>query len=105
MRGRSRQYVAIEEQSGTDINGFGEPVENWTTFANAWVYVSTMSGREFIQAKEIHAELSHILTTRYIDGVHPKMRVSYNGRTLDILAAFDADETRRELKIYCREQV
>jgi len=102
--GRRNSKVLIENHTET-INSVGEPVETWSTYATAWVEIKTQSGKEFIQAKEQNSELTHILTTHYISGVTPKMRINNGGLYYNILSVFDPTTRKRELKLYCNEQL
>ena len=102
--GRRNHKIVIEEKSVTP-DAYGDPVETWTQFAEAWVENAPESGREFLAAKQERADLSRILTTRYIDGISPDMRVVDGERVFDIISAFDPSGRRRELKIHCREQL
>ncbi len=105
ISGRSRTLVSIQQRNEDSIDSLGDPVVTWSEFKKEWGYVTTQSGREFLNAKEQHSSLTHIVTTRFIDSVTPDMRVSTNGSVFNILAAFDPLSTRRELKIYCNEQL
>lgn len=103
--GQRNVKVLIEQNTGTTVNSVGDPVETWVTFSTQFMEVLTQTGKEFIQAREQHSELTHILTGRYVSGVTPKMRINNGGAIYNILAAFDPSKRRRELKIYCNEQL
>ena len=102
--GQRNTKVIIEQRSEDSIDSYGDPVETWSMFSAQFAEVMTRGGKEFLQAREQHSELTHILTTRYVDGVNPKLRININGVYYNILAVFDPSKRRRELKIYCNEQ-
>lgn len=103
--GKRNVKVIIEEKTEDSVNSVGDPVNTWATFSTQFAEVMTQSGKEFIQAREQHSDLTHILTTRFVSGVTPKMRINNNGSYYNILAAFDPSKRRQELKIYCNEQL
>lgn len=102
--GRRNTKVLIESKTST-INSYGDPVDTWATFSTQWVEIASQSGKEFLNAKEQNSSVSMVLTSRYVDGVTPEMRINYGGRYFNILAVFDPFNNREQLKIYCDEQL
>lgn len=100
--GRRNKKVTIESASEV-VNGVGDVVRTWTTFATAFASIETNGGKEFIQQQSIYSELTHLLTIRYITGVKANMRVNNGGVFYDILAAYDPTGRRIDLKVPCRE--
>ena len=103
--GRRSKKVTIEQKTETGVDSVGDPEVTWAAFSTQWAEVLTQSGKEFLQAREQHSELTHILTTRFVSGVTPAMRINNGGAYYNILAAFDPSKRRQELKIYCNEQL
>ena len=97
--------VIIEQRTESSVDSVGDPVESWATFSTQWAEIITQSGKEFLEAREQHSELSHILKMRYISGVTPKMRINNAGNFYNILAVFDPSKRGRALKLYCTEQL
>ncbi len=102
--GRLDTKIIIESKSEA-INGVGDVTNTWATFATVWAEILTNSGKEFMQAKEQHSSLSRVITIRYLASVTPGMRVNDDGAYYNILSAFDPRDARRELKLYCDEQL
>lgn len=102
--GRLNTKITIESKTET-IDSVGDPVNTWATYAEAWAEVRTQSGKEFIRARELHSELTHVLTLRWISGVTTDMRVNNNGAYYNILSVFDPTTRKRELRLYCNEQL
>lgn len=105
MRAGRLDTKIIIEQSSEVINGVGDSVKTWTTFETVWAWIVTNSGKEFLDAREQHSSLSRVITIRYLSGVTPEMRVNDDGIFYNILAAFDPRNNRRELKLFCDEQL
>lgn len=103
--GQRNVKVIIEQKTENGPDSVGDPDLTWSAFSTQWTEVITQSGKEFLQAREQHSELTHILTTRFVSGVTPKMRVNNGGAYYNILAAFDPSKRRHKLKIYCSEQL
>jgi SPP1 family predicted phage head-tail adaptor len=105
MRAGLLERKIIIEQSSEVIDSVGDSTLSWTTFATVWANILTNSGKEFIQAREMHSSLSRIITIRYLASVTPRMRVNDSSTYYNILAAFDPNGRRIELKLYCDEQI
>ena len=102
--GRLNSKISIETKT-ENIDSVGSVVETWEPFAEVWAEVKTESGREFLSNSQQHSELSHTLTLRYLPGISNKMRVNDNGRYYNILSVFDLGGRRKELTLYCSEQL
>lgn len=100
--GTLRQVVAIQVDQGTQ-NDVGELVSNWVTTITGRAAVEPISGREFFDAQQRQAEITHRVRMRYRTGIEPTMRVLYRSRVLMIEAVIDVGERRRELHLMCRE--
>ncbi len=102
--GKLNNKIIIESKTET-IDSVGDSIETWATFATVWAEVKTQSGREFQSAREQHSELTHIVTLRYLSGATSKMRVNNGGDYYNILSVFDPSTRKREMKLYCNEQL
>jgi len=77
----------------------------WTTYATVWVKIEPTSGREYPEGRKIQAETTHLITMRFIHGVHPDMRFLFEGRIFKIVSAINVQERSRELMLECTEAV
>ena len=102
--GQLNTKILIESKTNS-IDGVGENIETWSTFADVYANVQTKSGREFIHASAQNAELSHVVTVRYLTGLTSEMRINNGGSYLNILSVFDPDGKKREMKAHCNEQL
>ena len=78
------------------------PIDSWSNFAEVYGSVAT-TGRPLMLAQARHAEATHAISIRYLEGVTQAMRISWQGRTLKILSAVDPDRRKRELVIDAQE--
>lgn len=100
--GKLRQVVAVQENQATR-NDVGEAVDNWVTVFTGRASVEPVSGREFFEARQRQAEITHRVRMRYRTEPVPTMRVLYRTRVLMIEAVIDVEERRKELHLMCRE--
>jgi len=87
----------------TAPDSYGEPIKTWSDLATVWAAVEPLTGREYFQAQQTHAEVTYRVRIRYRADVVPTMRIAHAGKTLEILAAIDVGERRREMHLMCRE--
>lgn len=107
--GHLRHVVAVEEDKGAkDANG--QTIANWrVVLPVVRALVKGQTGREFIQAQQQQAQFTHWVYVRYqcklADSKGRKLRLKWEGRTLNILSASDAIGNRRELLLVCVEDL
>ena len=99
-----RKRITIQKKSVTK-NSYGEEVITWVTHCQAWAQMEPLSGREFLEARQIQAEGMVRFTLRYQDGIVPEMRVLFGTRTFNIQSAIHVEERRREIQLMCVEQL
>lgn len=102
--GLCRYLVTIEELTGAQ-DSTGQELPNWQTFATAWASIEGLSGNERQVVNQIFATASTRIRMRFVDGITPKMRITYSGRHFDILDSSDPDGRRRYLELICTERV
>ena len=102
--GRLRHRVTVE-QPVVSSDGYGGNTVSWAIFATVWAAVEPLSGREYFQAQQAQATVTHKVAMRYIPGVTPRMRIKHGSRYLNIISAIDTDERHRELVLMCEEVI
>lgn len=103
--GRLNQRITIE-QPASEHDAAGQPIRTWSTLVeDVPAAVESVAGNETIRGRQVSAEATTLFTTRYRADVTTRMRVSYEGRTLNIVRAADPYGDRRELRIECREEL
>ena len=101
--GRLRHRITIQNPT-KQRNQVGETVLAWKDLATVWAAVEPVSGKEFFAAKQVIAEVTHKIRTRYRPGISPQSRVLFNGRTFEVNSVINRDERNRELEIMATEQ-
>ncbi len=94
------QQLKAEADLERDANNEVDPTDadNWETYATRWAAFKTRGGSERFASDMIQAGQTHRVylrsdsTTRAIS---PAMRLSYDDRVFNILAAVDEDEGRQ----------
>lgn len=98
--GELDRKIVIERVTETQ-NAIGEPVASWATFATVWAAVKPVRGREYFAAQGMQAEADSVFRIRWLDGVTPKMRISYDGAVYDIQHVAELGR-RAGLELYAR---
>jgi len=100
--GRLDKWVQIEK--GTETNTSGVISIAWATFANVWASVAPLHGREYYDAQQVVADVTHKICMRYVSGVTAKMRVRLGSRYFAIEAPpINVEERNEELVLMCKE--
>ena len=99
--GKLRQRVTIQDKSVAQ-NTYGEEVITWTDFAIVWAAVEPLRGREFMEGKQITAEVSTRIRIRYRSGILPEMRVEFGSIYYDIHSIIHVEEREREIHLMCQ---
>lgn len=103
--GLLRHRVEIQEANETQDNS-GFPVPSWpAVFTNVKAFVEPLSGTELFEARQLHAEVTHRITARYLAGITPKHRIQWGTRVFDILAVLNLEERSLLLEIMAKERV
>jgi SPP1 family predicted phage head-tail adaptor len=102
--GKLRHRIAIEQVTETQDTD-GSVIEIWSAYATVQASIEPLSGREYIAAQSIQADVTHRISLRYMPGITPKMRVNYSSRIFDILSVINVGERNRELQLMCRENI
>ena len=100
--GNLRHYITIEQQTET-FNSEGELIITWTTFKSVWAEILPLVGREYWSSKQVNAETTGKLRTRYYPGITPKMRIKFGNRYFEILGVINIEEKGEEMVIYYKE--
>jgi SPP1 family predicted phage head-tail adaptor len=101
--GKLRERVTVQ-QATENRNRLGESISTWSTFAEVWASVQGVSAREFLLAGQQQVEISHRVRMRYLTGLTPQMRLSWRGRTLEIISILE-HENRSVHELICQESV
>lgn len=98
--GKLRQRVDLQQATESQ-NAFGEMTKSWATAATVWAAVEDLQGREFLEARQLEAEVSTRIRIRERAGVGPDWRVLHGSDVYDVKAVV-VDATRaREMQLMC----
>lgn len=95
--GKLRHRITIQTYTQTVQNN-GEVTHNWSTFAERWASWKQVTATEIeSQADQIEGRVSHEFLIRKTDGVTQDMRITYSGRTFNIVGV-TADSTDERMQ-------
>jgi len=102
--GRLRERVTISRLVRTP-DGQGGFSESWTTLATIWAAVEPYSVRYVVEGRQPEEDIRYRITVRRRSDLVPALgdRVTWSGRTLDVLAVVP-DPERKIYTLECRER-
>jgi SPP1 family predicted phage head-tail adaptor len=77
----------------------------WVPFQTVGADIQPLTGRELWVAQQVQPQVSHRIRCRMLREISPKMRITYQGRTFNILSVANAGEMNRELVIMAIEKI
>jgi len=108
--GHLRHQVTLENPTSVtaDADG-GFDSSDWTELSpspvSASVEPATQRSLERIVSNTVAADVSHVVTIRYHEGVTTKTRVTLNDRTLHVVGIQNPEERNIALVLACVERV
>lgn len=84
---------------------FGDLTETWTDYKTVSAKIEATGGVEYYASKQLDAEVTHIITIRYLTGLTNKHRISYDSRYFDIHFIDNKKEAGKKMEIQCVEVV
>lgn len=100
--GELRHRVFFQRAISTD-DGYGGKVQTWINCGEAWAKIAPLSGREYFDAHQIQAEVTHRITMRYRTDLTTDLRLSAGGRVFEIESILDLNEGHQFLEVLCTE--
>ena len=108
--GEFRDMVALQTPTLVKDNR-GGGVYEWSTLANVWAHVKTISrsdyigfaNRERFEEGQMRAHRQFMVTIRYGQPVNTKMRLLFRGRDLEIKSVINVDELNWQILLHCEE--
>lgn len=101
--GAMNQRVTIRTFTTATSSATGEQTDSWTDVATVSAKVNPLTGRERYQAQAIQSALAYRVTMRYRSGVMPKMRLTWETKTLEIVSAVNEGAMDRFSILDCSE--
>jgi len=99
--GELKHKIVIQQSTLGGAGAYGGQVKSWSTFATVWAKIRPTSGRKLIEAQAAQSKVDTEITIRYLAGVLPAMRVSYNSAIYDIDAVINRDLANKEMLLMC----
>ena len=107
--GAMRHRIVIQRDDGASDDAYGAHVEAWADlYASVPAEIDTGGSMKFYVAHQVEQKLTHMITTRYIDGldITDNLRIMWGTRTFDLLGPpLDVNGQRRALEFRCVEHV
>ena len=100
--GNLRQRVTIKQKTATQ-DAYGDEVITWVSWATVWAAVEPLTGREFLAARQVTAEVTTRIRIRYRSGILPEWRVTFGTKNYDIHSILHIEEREREIHLMCQE--
>lgn len=103
--------LAVEVQTkpavvDAEFDAHGEEVETWTTVRTMYASIRPATGREKVVGEQLSNDVSHVVTTRWVEGYAPKTtRLKFGSRIFNVVAVVNDDEASRFVHYYCLERV
>ena len=102
--GKMRHRVEVQRPVYT-ADTAGQMIETWVKVGDYWADVMPLSGREFLQAEAVEANITTKVRMRYLEGLLVTDRIIYDNRILEINSIINTSERDREIFVLCQETV
>lgn len=99
--GELRHRVQVQKCT-TPRDNSGSFTETWTTVKTVYAKVEPLTGREFYNARQVVADVTHKITMRFT-GLAPDDRLKHSGRVYDILRVLNIDKLNWALEVWVKE--
>lgn len=104
--GELTQSITVQQNTPT-ADDAGQPIASWSTYCTRRAKVVPISGRERRVAEQTAADVTHLVTVRSdatTRAITPKMRISWDSKTLHIVRAYDLDTRHQWVEIEAVER-
>ena len=102
--GKLRHYVQIESFTAAQDN-YGQQNKVWATEESVFASIEPLRGREWLEAQQVSAELSHRIIIRHTNNAKPNNRIKFGTRIFDINVVRNIDERNIMQELLCKELV
>lgn len=88
-------------------SSLGGEVVTWTTEDTIWASVKPIGStrREYLSMQQVQADVTHMVTIRFRNGLTPDKRFRYGNRILTIQNVVDMGERHETIICYCKEEL
>lgn len=88
-----------------DRDEYGGEVGEWRSVGNVWASIHLVSGTEYLNAQQVTAEHTTVITIRYNPRIDVLHRIRYGKKVFEIIAVHDEDAAHKETVLNCKEKV
>lgn len=99
--GKKRHKITVQQVSLFSAGTYGGQAKLWVTFAQPWAEIRPSGGKKLMAAQAVQSKVDTEIVIRYLSGVLPKMRVSYNSVVYDIEAVINVNLKNEEMLLLC----
>ncbi len=105
MKAGQLRHRGVIQKPDDSASGWGG-ARTWSTYATVWARIQPVSGNESDDTNTLksQANVTHIITMRYIRGLRPSMRFLFEGRIFLFEVIRNIEERDRETVIEAREE-
>jgi SPP1 family predicted phage head-tail adaptor len=100
--GELRHQITLQQPVHTR-NSFNEDVTTYEDVATVWAAIEWGSGRRYLEAKQLNAEVEGIVRIRYRSDIQATWRIEYSSRYFQIISIANLRERSEEMQINCKE--
>jgi len=97
-----RKRITLQSETPTTDSAGGYALV-WTNVLMAWAEIKPTSGQKIFVDGHLEGHITHRVTLRYQSGITTDMRMIYNGRTFNIRAVLNSNESNRTLELLVEE--
>ena len=104
--GEFAHSLAFQTATANQEVTYGSKSESWSTTATRRGSIEPLTGREFWQARQAQADVTHKIRVPYdstIAALTPASRITYDSRTFNILSIVNVNERSRIIEIMAKE--
>lgn len=101
-----RHRITIQDKQITRSNN-GEENIAWVDHFSAWASIEPLRGREYLESKQIEADVDVRIRLRHQPDKKPmpRMRVEFDSRYFEIVSIVNVKEKGAELNLMCKELI
>ena len=100
--GPLRKQVTLRIK-GISTDVYGQPEEEFTTYATVWAQIDPATGQEIMNAQQQQGEITHKVKIRYNSSVVITDRVYFGTRILEIVFIRNVQERNHWQELLCKE--
>lgn len=102
--GLLRHKVTIQSATATQ-DAAGQDIKTWSNYGSWWCNITPQRGREFEASRSIQDEQIYKFQGRYVAGLTPQMRLTWNSKTFEITSVVTVNERDRMTEVMATEGV